>query len=214
MSQHASDMRRLRRCDNQNMNISEALSLIAGAMTVVVIATYFKQVFKNDSIPNPATWFIWFVVALLNTATYFTVVEKNFFLSMIAIVQSVGFALFMVYALVRGKFGKIGGVEIVSVALALFVGIFWQTTGDAKISNLLLQVIFLISFYPTIFGLAKHRLKEKPLPWFLAVASYVLLILAIFVDGNNTSVVALAFPVVNILGNGSVGFIALTQTQN
>ncbi|MBP9771608.1 MAG: hypothetical protein KBD16_01650 [Candidatus Pacebacteria bacterium] len=195
------------------MSISELLSLIAGATTVVVIATYFKQVLKNDSIPNPATWFIWLVVALLNTATYFTVVEKSFFLSMIAIVQSVGFVMFMGYALIRGKFGKVGNIELTSIALALLVGIFWQTTGDAKVSNLLLQVIFLISFYPTILGLVKQQLKEKPFPWFLAVASYALLILAILIDWNSTSAIALAFPIVNILGNGSIGFIALTQKR-
>lgn len=193
------------------MNISEFISLSASVFTFLSVASYFKQLVKGESIPNPATWMIWLAVTLLNTFTYFKVVEGNVWTSLVSIVLTVGFCVVFIYASIRGKFAKLERIEVISLILAVIIGIFWQTTGNATIANLLIQIIFLISFYPTILGLIQKKLKEKATPWVFAVVSCSILIISVILNWEQGGWAALAFPIIRMLGNGAVAVIALKQ---
>ena len=195
------------------MNTSEVLSLIASVFTFLSVASYFKQLVKGESIPNPATWLIWLAVTLLNTLTYFKVVEGNIWTSLVSIVLTIGFCVVFIYASINGKFAKLERLEIISLVLAVLIGIFWQTTGNAIIANLLIQVIFLISFYPTIVGLLRRKLKEKALPWIFAVISCSILITSVIMNWEQGGWVALAFPIIRMIGNGSVAIIVWGQNE-
>ena len=114
--------------------------------------------------------------------------------------------------LAKGEFVKLGRLDYVVILMVVIIGVFWQTTGDPITANLLLQLILLISFYPTVRGLLRRELREKPLPWNLAVISYVLLISAILIDWKSGAWLELIHPIVNgIIGNGSVALIANIQ---
>lgn len=193
----------------------EFLSLIANLTIIVVIFMYLRQVVKSQSTPNPATWLIWLVITIMNTVSYYEVVAGNLFEWALTLTATIGLVLIFFYALMCGKLGKIGTTEIASFLLAVGIGIFWQTTGNAIAANLLLQVIFLISFVPTLIGLARRKLRERTLPWDLAVTAYVLMICTIVLDWKDGSLLALAHPIANgIVGNGSVALmIRLTRTN-
>ncbi len=185
--------------------MKEVLTILSSLIFLAVICFYMKQLVQGQSTPNPATWVIWLLVSALNLFTYFAVVDGDMFKSLLSITMTSGIAFVFLYAFVKGKIGKAGKVEVFSFLLAVGVGILWQTTGNADISNLLLQGVFLISFVPTVIGLLKNELREKSLPWDLAVIAYVLQTAAIIVDWSNSSWVELGFPIVNgLLGNGSV----------
>ena len=193
--------------------MSQLFVIIGNLLMVAVLVTYFKQVKEGTSIPNPSTWLLWVVVSLMNAVSYFLVVQENLWQSMYVLVATTGLTVIFIYSVMKGKFGKIGTMEKISFVLALAVGILWKTTGSADLANLSLQVIFVISFIPTIHGLLTHKLKEKGLPWNLAVASYAFITAGILTS-ESYRWIALVYPIVNgILGNGSVALIVALQER-
>jgi hypothetical protein len=112
--------------------------------------------------------------------------------------------IILVFSLAKGKFGRLGSIDILIFLLSVFVGILWKVTKDPVVSNLFMQAILLFSFVPTVVGLWKGRLREKSLSWNLAVLSYCFLIASIL-SSPSWNWVQLAFPFFNgINGNGSV----------
>lgn len=193
--------------------MSEFFSVLSGITIAVVPILYLRQVIKGISIPNPATWLICLITFGLNTATYFFVVEKNVWKILLPSTILLGIIVVFSYSLIKGKFARIGIIEIISVLLAIGIGILWKTTKDAVLANLALQVVLVISFLPTVIGLLRRTLREGPLPWRIGVLSYVFLIIAIILDwqGNWAE---LAYPFLNgILGNGSVAVISQIQNK-
>lgn len=170
---------------------------------------YLRQVVRGRSTPNPATWLIWLVIGLINATTYFLVVEGNLLRSLSLILVNLGILVITLYSFFRGKFSPIGATELSCLSMGLAVGVLWQVTGNPILANLTLQVVYLISFVPTILGLHRGRLYERPWPWVLAVGTYVFMILAVVASWRRDSWVALAHPVLNgLLGNGLVAFYA------
>ena len=192
--------------------ITQIISIVASIFNILSGGTYLKQVIKNESIPNPATWFIWLVVTILNASTYFLVAGGNLWISLTSIVLAVVIFSILLFSLVKGKFSRLGMVEIISLALCVAIGIFWKVTGNTIISNVSLQAIFLISFYPTFHALLLKTTREKSPPWFFASVSYILQIAIILT--NPITLLALVFPVINLIGNGSIGILAEIQSRS
>src|SRR5437667_366392 len=129
--------------------MTRLIGVIASIFNLLFGGSYFKQLIKGESVPNPATWLIWFIVTIINTLTYFFVVKGNFWVSLASAVLAFEIFVIFVVALFKGKFSKLRKVEIISLILAFAIGVFWKISGNAIVSNLALQGIFLISFYPT-----------------------------------------------------------------
>lgn len=190
------------------MGATEILGLIAALIVFVVYATYFRQVLKGTSIPNPATWVIWLIVMTMNAVSYCIMVE-SWGKSLLAICSAAFIAALFVYSLIKGKFAKLAVLEYIVIGLALVIGVFWQITKDARLANLALQAILLISFVPTAIGIIRNTAKEGPLPWVIASVSYCFGVAAVLC-GWSRDWAELAFPIVNgIIGNGSIAIFAL-----
>ncbi|MDO8643470.1 MAG: hypothetical protein Q7S00_00700, partial [bacterium] len=135
-------------------------------------------------------------------------VRGDLWQSMITIIATTGIFLIFLYSLFRGKFTRLGKVELFCLVAAFLVGIVWKTTGDAIFANLLLQGIYFISFIPTVLGLLKGTMKDRSLPWVLAFIAYALMIIVILLRWSEGSWAALAHPIINgLLGNGSIALI-------
>lgn len=186
-------------------------SISASIFNLLSGGSYLIQVIKGKSIPNPATWLIWVVVTIINTLTYFSVVQGNLWVSLSSIVLALGILFIFLFSLVKGKFSKLGKIEIISLLAAFGIGLFWKLSGNYIVSNIALQAVFLIYFYPTLIALLNKQTKEKPLAWFFASSSYTLQIINVFISGS--SMFALAFPIVNLIGNGTIGILALLQNK-
>ncbi len=108
---------------------------------------------------------------------------------------------------------KISKIEIIMFGLAIAIGIFWQITSNDRISNLILQVIYIISFVPTISGIIRKRSKEHPTAWIAASISYLFSIISIAL-ANQIDWIAFIHPVViGLLGNGIVAALIIHQRQ-
>ncbi len=193
--------------------IANVLVIIANALILVVYLLYLKQIIKSESTPNPATWIIWFVVTLINALTYINVTNSPLE-GTIAITACCLMGIIMVYTLIKGKFGPLKTLEWWIIMLAISIGIFWQISANIIVAHLLLQIILVLSFVPTIKGLIKKELKEKAPPWITAALAYSLQIIALLIvyAGNWVS---LAYPILNgIIGNGSIAVLAIVINHN
>lgn len=193
--------------------MSQFFAVVGNMLMVAVMVAYFKQVMDGASTPNASTWLLWVIVSLMNAVSYFIVVQEDLWQSMIVVVVTAGVTSIFIYSAKNGKFGKIGVIEMICFALAVVVGVMWKTTGNADLANLSLQAIFVISFIPTIHGLLTHKLKEKALPWNLAVASY-LFVTAAILTAESFRWIALVYPIANgIFGNGSIALVVALQKR-
>lgn len=184
--------------------MSEMFSVLSSLVMVAVVFVYFSQVVGNASTPNPSTWITCFGVMAMNTVTYYFVSQQSVRQIMTPLVITCGMLIILAFSLVKGKFGRVGAIDILILLLSVFVGILWKITKDPVVSNLFMQAILLFSFVPTVVGLWKGRLREKSLSWNLAVLSYCFLIASIL-SSPGWNWVQLAFPFINgVIGNGSV----------
>lgn len=195
------------------MILSNIFGVIAGVTALIAYGYYFKQAVRGQSTPNPSTWLIWFIAGVINTFTYFVVVGGNIWQSLFVIAVSFSVLIILVYALYKGRFTKIKSLEIIIFLIALGIGIFWQITANDRISNLLLQGIYVISYIPTVTGLIKGSGKEHYVSWLTAVISYTFATLSLIVN-NPGDWIAFVSPVVNgILGNGLIVLLILQQNR-
>ena len=185
------------------IHLAAVLGLLSGIIALVAYGFYFKQILKSQSTPNPASWFIWVLTGIINAFTYFSVTNGNISQTLIVIAVLFSTTCIFLYSLVKGKFTKISRVEIIVLILAIAIGIFWRTTSDARISNLLLQGIYLISYIPTVMGVLRGSAKENPTSWSIILGAYVFSTLSV-IYGPHADWVAFANPLVNgLLGTGS-----------
>jgi hypothetical protein len=194
--------------------MAEILSLCGSVFAILSMTIYFLQVVKGTSKPNPATWIIWLIVGVINLITYFYVVEGGVLRTGVLVVVTSGIAAVTIYSLIYGKFSRLSLTDSICLILAGFVVVFWQTTGDPVRANLILQIVYAVSFIPTIIGLHKGTLVEKHLPWSLAIGAYCFMLLAVIVDWHKTHWVALAHPIINgLIGNGIVAYYAVRNMR-
>ena len=187
------------------------ISIIAGLFNFVAGASYLKQIFKNESTPNPSTWIVVMVVSIINAATYLAVVEETPWIALSSWVTALMVSLIFITSLFRGKFTKLNQVDITCLVLAVIIGVFWQLSANALVSNISLQVIFIIAFYPTINGLLKGGGKERAFSWTLGSCSYILQILNILL--NPVILWALVFPIIQLIGQGTIALLAYSQSH-
>jgi len=195
------------------MDVSYFFGLIAGLTALLAYGLYFKQTLKGQSTPNPSTWAIWLLVGLINAITYFSITNNNLWQSFIVIAVTFSVSIIFMYSLLKGKFSKISYVEITIFILAIAIGIFWQITLNDRISNLLLQGIYVISYIPTIYGIIKGTGKEYHVAWIVAFTAYLFATISIAFDPQ-IDWIAFVHPVVNgLLGNGVVAGLILYKKK-
>lgn len=192
--------------------MTQLISIIAGLFNLTAGAKYLIQIGKNESTPNPTTWFVVMVVTIINSATYFGVVQENHWLALSSVVTSIMVSLIFITSLFKRKFTKPNLVDGVSLIICIIAGILWQTSDSAIISNIFLQTVFVISFYPTIHGLIIGTSKENHVSWILGCCSYVLQIVNVLL--TPVTLWALVFPVIQLMGQGAIMFLAYHKNSS
>jgi len=186
------------------MDLSYLFGLIAGLVALLAYGTYFSQIIRGKSTPNASTWGIWLLLSVINTFTYFLVTNGNIWQSLIVFAVTFATAVIFIYSAIRGKFSKVTRIEVLVFILALAIGIFWQTTSNFRISNLLLQVIYLISIIPTVTGVIRGTGKEHYVAWVIAFIAYMFSTASIYF-APDVDWIAFVYPIVNgLMTNGIV----------
>ncbi|MDD2646904.1 MAG: hypothetical protein PHV78_01075 [Patescibacteria group bacterium] len=195
------------------MNISDFFGLIAGIVAVIAYGLYFRQAVKGSSTPNPSTWAIWVLIGIINSFTYFSLVANDWRQGLVVLTAATFSLITFIYSLFRGRFSRISKIEIITFILAVLIGIFWRFTANDRMANLFLQAIYVISYIPTISGLARGRAKEGYVAWVVACVAYLLSAITVATNPR-ADWIALVFPLVNgLLGNGTIAVLTIYKQR-
>ncbi|MFH1448093.1 MAG: hypothetical protein ABIG39_04470, partial [Candidatus Micrarchaeota archaeon] len=162
---------------------STYFAILSAAMSPFIYWTYYKQIKRGSSIPNPATLGIWLVGMGLNTLSYFDVVNQNIPKGLLSVTTTSCIFAMMIYVSRKREFSPLKLLEKLAFLPVPIVVVLWFFTND-KVDNLLVQSILFVAFIPTVVGVLDkgNREREDPKAWTLAVIVYIVLIVSLALD--------------------------------
>lgn len=180
------------------------LTILYSVLIPIIYILYLRGVKKENTTPNPITWIIWSGAGIVNAITYYGVTEGDIFKYLITVIAAICATMVVIYTMIKGKFQKFTLVDLcVAISVIGLLGYWWYEKND-RITNMLLQVIYLLSFIPTVYNIWIKDSNEYLPPYFVALVAYSLSIVVILLDWKNDWL-QLAYPIANgLIGNGSV----------
>lgn len=160
--------------------MKETLAVIAAILAVVGNISYLKDVLRGRVNPHPYTWFIWSIVSLV---TFFGQYEKGAGIGALPTGVSESFTIIIFLFSLKHLFGKqewhFRKVDHYFFAASLLGLIPWYLTKDPTISVVVVVMIDVIAFIPTLEKTWHHPHMEKPLLFETNAARHVLTLLAL-----------------------------------
>ncbi len=155
--------------------MKESLAIIASILAVVGNISYLKDVFIGRVIPHPYTWFIWSIVSM---TTFFGGLAKGAGIGAlptgIAEFFTIIIFIFSLKYVFQGKAGHIRRVDNYFLVVAVLGLIPWALTKDPTISVVIVVLIDIVAFVPTLRKTWLHPNTEKPLLYEMNVARHIL----------------------------------------
>lgn len=155
--------------------MKETVAIIAALLAIIGNASYLKSIFRGQVQPHPYTWFIWSIVSL---TTFFGGLAKGAGIGALPTGVAEGFTiiifLFSLKYLFQGKAGHIRKIDNYFLAICLFGLIPWALTKDPTISVVIVVLIDIVAFLPTLRKTWQHPNTEKPLLYEMNVARHIL----------------------------------------
>ncbi len=144
--------------------MKEFVAIVATILAFVGNISYLKDVFRGRVHPHPYTWFIWSIVSLV---TFFGALQKGAGIGALPTGVSEGFTiiifLFSLKYLFSQKVWHIRKVDNYFFGAAILGLIPWYLTKDPTISVVVVVLIDLIAFIPTLRKTWEHPNTERPL---------------------------------------------------
>lgn len=156
-----------------------AIMLLGVAVYLAAFTLYCTKMVRSKAYPNPATWFPWACMVLVNLVTYKAMPGRpvETLSSWSALVTNLGvFAL----ALYKCKFTKMSRLDLILLSIALAAIVVWKSIEHigfdsalaATAGNLIIQIGITVSIVPTWISAWRKPHDEPILPWFLWGISY------------------------------------------
>jgi len=156
-------------------DIKVFIAIVASILAFVGNISYLKDIFRGTVVPHPYTWFIWSIVSM---TTFFGGLAKGAGIGALPTGIAEGFTilifLFSLRYLFKGKAGHIRKIDNYFLAIALLGIIPWVLTKDPTISVIIVVLIDVVAFIPTLRKMWVRPETEKPLLYEMNVARHIL----------------------------------------
>jgi len=143
------------------------LALLAAVLHGTAYVIYLYQVYSGASVPNPASWSVWALFAILNALTFWQTAKKNILLTAQFLTGSVMASLVWAYAMSAGRFSGLDTIGVTTLVLCGLSCWVWWRSKNAGYAQLILVVSLVVSAIPTIWGVILDSNLEKALPWWI-----------------------------------------------
>lgn len=164
--------------------ITIPLGCLSGAMHILAFWRYYRQMLLGTSRPKAASWLLWPLLTTINCVLYL-LSTGDWVKSILPIASTVASLVIVGVALKRKHLDSPRLWELIVMMAAMDVAILYYAFRSETIANLLLQGCIAISFIPTIIGVAANPKSERPLPWFVWAAGYLLTLAVVLIRWNN-----------------------------
>jgi hypothetical protein len=176
------------------MHASQALGIVAGIFLIAGYIPYIYEVFKKQTIPNRASWFIW---ALSTTILLFGVKATGTHEAIwVPVADAVGCLAIFILAIWRG----VGGWSITDriSLLVCFASLgVWFFTGNALLALLMNLCIYISGYVPTIKKALLDPRHESRNAWSLFFIGVVLNLVTVII-GTDRGFAVWLYPIVLI----------------
>lgn len=189
--------------------ISEIFNAFSSIFALITYSVYFIQVKNFQSTPNPTTWLIWLFISFFNAYTYTLISNLN--QSIFLWVISFSILIIFIYTLRNKKFTKISILDYLITFIFLSSVVIYLFSRNENLTHLILQIIYIISYIPTIYLLIKNKSKEKVTAWILAFITYLFSFTALIFDNKSGLFDYLHIIVNGFIGNGTIILILITK---
>lgn len=143
--------------------MKETLAIIAAILAIIGNSAYLRDVVRGRVQPHPYTWFIWSIVSM---TTFFGGLAKGAGIGALPTGVAEGFTIiifvFSLKYLFKGNAQHIRVVDHYFLALALLGLIPWALTNDPTISVVIVVLIDIVAFIPTLRKTWIHPQSEQP----------------------------------------------------
>lgn len=158
--------------------MKETLAIIAAILALVGNTSYLRDIFRGKVRPHPYTWFVWSIVSM---TTFFGGLAKGAGIGALPTGIAEGFTIIIFlfslkYLFKAGHIRRIDNYFLVAALLGL---IPWAITKDPTISVVIVVLIDIIAFIPTIRKTWRHPETEQPTLYAMNVSRHVLTLFAL-----------------------------------
>lgn len=164
--------------------MKETLAIIAAVLAIVGNISYLKDVIKDKIEPHPYTWFIWSIVS---ATTFFGGLVKGAGMGALPTGVAEAFTIIIFIISLKHFFSdktgnrrtKIKKIDHYFLAIALLGLIPWALTSDPTVSVIIVVLIDIVAFIPTLRKTWKHPRTERPRLYEMNVLRHVLTLFSI-----------------------------------
>lgn len=201
-----------------------AVGLALSILVLFAFWLYLKSLLKENEPINFGTWFILAYGDGLDWFSYFTMTGR-WWLNFVPLAFAAGSIAIFLFALFRGRFGKLRGVDVFCIVtdvcitglwayfsqtgatLTLSVGPWLRDFEPATAANLGYQLSAIVAFVPMWWSQVKGRELEHPTPWFLWAIAFAGFTVTMALEKEKWE--ELIYPGVNLFTHYMIGVSAL-----
>lgn len=186
--------------------IKYILGVIAIVLTLVGYIPYLRDIIKGKTKPHIYSWFLWGFVALIAFALQTS--GKAGIGAFVTVAASLTCFLIVILGLKNGK-KDITKSDTVFFVAALFALVIWVFAKQPVVSVILISVIDMLGFAPTIRKSWNNPYSETLFTYLLNSFRHGLSIVAL----QNYSVVTWLFPATWAVANGLFGLMLIIRRK-
>lgn len=153
-----------------------SFAIIASVLAIVGNVPYLIDVYKKRVEPHAYTWFIWSIVSCV---IFFGQVAKGAGIGAMPTAFSEVFTILIFFFSLKNGFKHIRKIDHIFLAVALLGLIPWALTKDPTISVIIVVVIDLIAFMPTLIKTFKYPKTETPILYSMNVLRHILMLFSL-----------------------------------
>lgn len=156
------------------------IAIVASILAVIGNISYLKDVVNEKVKPHPYTWFIWSIVSM---TTLFGGLARGAGIGALPTGIAEGFTIIIFLLSLKYLFqketGHIRKIDHYFLAIALIGLIPWALTKDPTISVIIVVLIDIVAFIPTLRKTWEHPHTERPMLYEMNAARHVLTLLSL-----------------------------------
>lgn len=181
-------------------DLTVLMVIVASLLAIIGNISYLKDALTGKVRPHPYTWFIWSIVSMI---TFFGGLAKGAGIGAIPTGIAEGFTILIFLLslkyLFKDRARHIRAIDNYFLVIALLGLIPWFLTKDPTISVVLVVVIDIVAFVPTLRKTWMHPETEKPLLYGMNVGRHALTLLSLGSYNIATTIHSIAMIFINTL---------------
>lgn len=169
----------------EEVHVRRGTAIIAALVVLLVDARYCWLVWRGDAAPVLATWLLFAVAVSLSFATYWASEKHSIVGNIGNAVDVVGVWAILLFVALLGKHVRLGfsPFELGCLVASGLILLLWRASKLHATSNLALQVVMTVAYFPTIAQLWGATSSTEPLAFWTAIwVSAVLTLVPAIID--------------------------------